>query len=406
MQVSKDMKMNKRMALAAIMFSFFASVQAQNDIKDNQFNPVQTGVNSLGIAPDARGGGMGDIGAATEPDENSQYWNASKYAFAFSQAGVSFSYTPWLRKLVSDINLAYLAGYWKLGQSDMQAVSASVRYFSLGEISITNANAENINVINPFEMAVDVGYSRKLSDKFAMGVVFRYIQSDLAYSQEENYGPASAFAADISGYYTAYPIVGRNECQWSFGFNVSNIGSKVSYDGGATQAFLPTNLRLGTTFLFPIDDYNRMSFSLDLNKLLVPTRPLLSQFDGDQIAYESALEDYYATSSIGGIFKSFSDAPGGFGEELQEINFSLGAEYTYNNQFFLRAGYFNEHKNKGNRKYATVGAGFALNVFRLDAAYVISVAQQSPLDQTLRFSLSFDMEGLRSLVGSNGRRRR
>ncbi|MEG1585758.1 MAG: type IX secretion system outer membrane channel protein PorV [Bacteroidales bacterium] len=379
---------------------------AEDDLKGDLFNPVQTGVNSLGIAPDARGGAMGDIGAATDPDVNSQYWNPAKYAFAYSQGGVSFSYTPWLRKLVNDINLAYLAGYWKFGGNDLQAISASLRYFTLGEIALTNSGGETVDMINPFEMAVDVGYSRKLSESFSMGVVFRYIYSDLAYSKEEDFGAGNAFAADISGYLTRYPIIGRNECQWSFGFNVSNIGSKVSYDGGATSAFLPTNLRLGTTLLFPIGDYNRMSFSLDLNKLLVPTRPLLSQFDGDQEQYDDALEKYYSTSSISGIFKSFTDAPGGFKEELQEINFSLGAEYTYNDQFFLRAGYFNEHKNKGNRKYATVGAGFALNVFRLDAAYVISMAQSSPLDQTLRFSLSFDMDGLRDLIGYGGRRRR
>lgn len=394
-----------RLAIAALSL-FAVPVMAEDDLKENLFNPVQTGVNSLGIAPDARGGAMGDIGAATDPDVNSQFWNPSKYAFAYSQAGVSFSYTPWLRKLVNDINLAYLAGYWKIGYSDMQAVSASMRYFTLGEIAITNSSGDQIDMINPFEMAVDLGYSRKLSESFSMGVVFRYIYSDLAYSKEEDFGAGNAFAADISGYLTRYPIIGRNECQWSFGFNVSNVGSKVSYDGGATSAFLPTNLRLGTTLLFPLDDYNRMSLSLDLNKLLVPTRPLLSQYDGDQDAYDEALEKYYATSSISGIFKSFTDAPGGFKEELQEINFSIGAEYTYNEQFFLRAGYFNEHKNKGNRKYATVGAGFALNVFRLDAAYVMSMAQSSPLDQTLRFTLSFDMDGLRDLVGYSGGRRR
>ncbi|MGL4294034.1 MAG: type IX secretion system outer membrane channel protein PorV [Bacteroidales bacterium] len=389
-------------------FSLMASAvfAGDDDLKGDLFNPVQTGVNSLGIAPDARGGGMGDIGAATDPDVNSQFWNPAKYAFAYSQGGVGFSYTPWLRKLVSDINLAYVAGYWKLGDSDLQALSASLRYFSLGEIAITNGSGDQIDMINPFEMAVDVGYSRKLSEYFSMGVVFRYIYSDLAYSKEEDFGAGNAFATDIAGYLTRYPIIGRSECQWSFGFNISNIGSKVSYDGGATSAFLPTNLRLGTTLLFPIDDYNRMSFSLDLNKLLVPTRPLLSQYDGDQDLYDEALEKYYATSSISGIFKSFSDAPGGFKEELQEINFSLGAEYTYNDQFFLRAGYFNEHKNKGNRKYATVGAGFAMNVFRLDAAYVISMAQSSPLDQTLRFTLSFDMDGLRDLLGRSGGRGR
>jgi hypothetical protein len=392
-------------ALLALMVSA-TSAFADDDLKGDLFNPVQTGVNSLGIAPDARGGGMGDLGVATDPDINSQYWNPAKYAFSYSQAGVGFSYTPWLRKLVSDINLVYGAGYWKFGQNDLQAVSASLRYFSLGEIAITNDNGDQTDVINPFEMAFDLGYSRKLSESFSMGVVFRYIYSDLAYSKEEDFGPASAFAADIAGYLTRYPIIGRSECQWSFGFDISNIGSKVSYDGGATSAFLPTNLRIGTSLLFPLDDYNRMSVSLDLNKLLVPTRPLLSQYDGDQNEYEEALQKYYNTSPITGIFKSFSDAPGGFKEEMQEINISVGAEYTYNDQFFLRAGFFNENKNKGNRKYATFGAGFALNVFRLDAAYVISMAQTSPLDQTLRFTLSFDLDGMRDMLGYSGKRRR
>ncbi|MEG1617597.1 MAG: type IX secretion system outer membrane channel protein PorV [Bacteroidales bacterium] len=394
------------LAACALGLPLFAQ---SDDLKGELFNPVQTGVNSLNIAPDARGGGMGDIGAATDPDVNSQYWNPAKYAFAYSRAGASLSYTPWLRKLVSDINLAYLAGYWKVGQNDMQAISASMRYFSLGEINITNENNDVTDAINPYEMAVDLGYSRKLSDSYSMGVVFRYIYSNLAYSSEEDITAGNAFAADIAGYLTRYPIIGRSECQWSFGYNISNVGSKVSYDGGATSAFLPTNLKVGTTLLFPLDDYNRMSVSLDLNKLLVPTRPLAGQYvneDGsyNEAEYQDALERYYATSSISGIFKSFSDAPGGFEEELKEINISIGAEYSYNDQFFVRGGYFHESQNKGNRKYFTMGAGFALNVFRLDAAYVISTAQSSPLDQTLRFTLSFDMDGLRDMVGY-GRRR-
>ena len=245
-----------------------------------------------------------------------------------------------------------------------------------------------------------------LSDKFSMGVVFRYIYSNLTYSSAEDQSPASAFAADIAGYYTTYPIIGRNECQFSLGFNISNIGSKVSYDGGETSAFLPTNLKVGASLLFPIDDYNTMSISCDLNKLLVPAAPQASQFDGgeDATAYQDALQDYYAQSPISGIFKSFTDAPGGFKEELREINYSIGAEYSYNRQFFLRGGYYNEHASKGNRKYFTLGAGFALNVFRLDAAYVISTAQTSPLDQTLRFSLAFDMDGIRDVLGRSRRR--
>ena len=367
----------------------------------NDFNPIQTGVNSLNIAPDARGASMGDLGAATDPDANSQYWNPSKYAFAWSTAGVSLSYTPWLRKLVNDIFLANLAGYWKIGSSDNQAVSASLRYFSLGEVTTSGSTGSEIQSLNPYEMSFDIGYSRKLSEKYSMGVVFRYIYSDLGFSDsyagDQNTG-ASAFSADISGYYTTYPMVGRSECQWSWGWNISNVGTKVSYNNGENPAFLPTNLRLGTTFKFPLADYHNLALSLDLNKLLVPARPREADFDMNttegQQEYIDKLEDWENMSPITGIFKSFSDAPGGAKEELREINFSLGAEYSYNDQFFLRAGYYYENEFKGNRKYFAMGAGFSLNVVRLDASYMLATAQTSPLDQTLRFTLTFDMDGL------------
>lgn len=391
---------NKLILLLVARFAFHFSANAQESIK-NEFNPITTGVTSLSIVPDARGASMGDLGAATDPDANSQYWNPSKYAFAYSKAGVSISYTPWLRKLVNDIYLANLAGYWKLGQEDNQAISASLRYFSLGEVSMTDDSGSAINTINPFEMAIDLGYSRKLSESFSMGVALRYIYSDLAFdesSSSDDTKGASAFAADISGYYTSYPMVGRNECQWSLGFNISNIGSKVSYSGGNEPAFLPTNLRLGTMFMFPLADYHTLALALDVNKLLVPAKPRLSDYE-DQIAYEDALQDWKDMSPISGMFNSFTDAPGGAKEELREINYSIGGEYSYNQQFFLRAGYYHESAFKGNRQYFGLGAGFALNVVRLDAAYMIATAQSSPLDQTLRFSLTFDMDGLNNLFG-------
>ena len=374
----------------------------------NEFNPIETGVTSLSIAPDARGASMGDLGAATEPDAYSQFWNPSKYAFAYSQAAVSLSYTPWLRKLVNDIFLADLSGYYKIGSQDNQAISASLRYFSLGEVTTAEEQGMVGQTLNPYEMSFDIGYSRKLSEKFSMGVVFRYIYSALGFSEsyagDQNTG-ASAFAADISGFYTTYPIIGRNECQWSWGWNISNIGSKVSFDGGENPAFLPTNLRLGTTFTFPLADYHTLALSLDLNKLLVPTKPRRSDFaegiEGEE-EYIEKLEDWKSMSPITGIFKSFSDAPNGGTEELREINFSFGAEYAYNNQFFLRAGYYYENEYKGNRQYFGLGAGFSLYVVRLDASYMLATAQTSPLDQTLRFSLPFDMDGLRDLFG--GRR--
>ena len=376
--------------IAAAAFCAFSAVA--DDIKED-FNPIETGVTSLSIAPDARGAAMGDLGAATDPDANSQYWNPSKYAFAYSQAAVSLSYTPWLRKLVNDIFLANLAGYWKIGSNDNQAISASLRYFSLGEVTTSSPANQAASSINPYEMAIDVGYSRKLSEKFSMGIVFRYIYSDLGYNSTSDVGDnqtgASAFSADISGYYTTYPIIGQNECQFSWGFDISNIGTKVSYDRGANPAFLPTNLAI----------------SLDLNKLLVPTRPRQKDYtkvvDGvevpDQEEWQRAYQDWQDMSPISGIFKSFTDAPGGFSEELKEINYSLGAEYSYNQQFFVRAGYYHESQWKGNRQYFGFGAGFSLNVVRLDASYMLATAQSSPLDQTLRFTLTFDMDGIKNL---------
>lgn len=383
-----------------------ACMQASAASEKDQFNPIETGVTSLSIAPDARGASMGDLGAATDPDANSQFWNPSKYAFAYSQAAVSLSYTPWLRKLVNDIFLANLAGYWKFGSEDNQAISASLRYFSLGEVNTSGPSGDAGQSLNPYEMSFDVGYSRKLSEKFSMGIVFRYIYSDLGFSESyagDQTTGASAFSADISGYYTTYPVIGRNECQWSWGWDISNIGTKVSYNNGENPAFLPTNLRLGTSFMFPLADYHTLAINLDLNKLLVPTRPRESQYDVNtpegEREYIEAVEKWKNMSPFTGIFKSFGDAPGGFKEELREITWSLGAEYAYNNQFFLRAGYYYEHELKGNRQYFGFGAGFSLNVVRLDASYMLATAQTSPLDQTLRFSLTFDMDGLRDLVG-------
>ena len=390
--------------LAVLLSMPVASAQA-NGIK-NEFNPIQTGVTSLSIAPDARGASMGDLGAATDPDANSQFWNPSKYAFAYSNASVALSYTPWLRKLVNDIFLANLAGYWKIGSQDNQALSASLRYFSLGEVTSNNGVDDITQSLNPYEMSFDIGYSRKLAEKFSLGVVFRYIYSDLGFSDsyagDQSTG-ASAFSADISGYFTTYPMVGRSECQWSWGWNISNIGTKVAYNQGEDPAFLPTNLRLGTSFTFPLADYHNLSINLDANKLLVPARPRQVDYDMNtpegQKDYADALAKWEDMSPFTGIFKSFSDAPGGMKEELREITWSLGAEYSYNNQFFLRAGYFYENEFKGNRQYFAMGAGFSLNVVRLDASYMLATAQSSPLDQTLRFTLSFDMDGLKDLFG-------
>lgn len=368
-----------------------------------QFNPVYTGVTSLSIAPDARAGAMGDVGVATDPDVFSQYWNPAKYPFNIARAGVAMSYTPWLRQLVNDIDLINLAGFYRIG--DYSAVSASLTYFSLGEVTMLS----NDMTIKPYEMAVDVAYSRMLSEKLSAAIALRAIYSDLQYSMDEDVEPGKAFAADMALYYNNYIILGDRECMLGLGMNISNIGTKISYDGGATNEFIPTNLRLGASLLYPIDEYNTISFSVDINKLLVPTRPTYAQFleENGYAADEQGLQSEYASwldaegyndiSSISGIFKSFNDAPGGMSEELKEIYGGIGVEYCYNQQFSLRGGYHYENEFKGNRKYYTLGAGFRMSVFSLDAAYLISAAQSNPLDQTLRFSLSFDMDGLRDL---------
>lgn len=392
------------------------TVQAQ-DVK-NQLNPIYHGANSLAIAPDARAGGLGDVGAATDPDVNSQYWNPAKYPFCISRAGVSLNYTPWLRKITDDIDLANITGYYRLG--DYDALSGSLRYFSLG--TVYESLDDDANTFKPYELSVDVAYSRMLSETFSAGVALRFIYSDLAYKGEgsDELRPASAFAADIALYHNGYINLGGHESQLGWGLNISNIGSKLSYDEGNTSEFIPTNLRLGTSLLIPFDEYNTLTIAADANKLLVPTRPTMDQYvkhmvdteggtsqdyENDYGGYRTWLEGegYFNVSPISGIFKSFHDAPNGFKEELQEIQWSVGLEYAYNNQFFLRGGYHYEHPNKGNRKYFTVGAGFKMNVFSLDAGYVISSAPSNPLDQTIRFSLAFDMDGINDLLGKRRR---
>ena len=404
----------KKILFTAILSAFCVSMKAQ-DIK-NQLNPIYHGVTSLAIAPDARSAGLGDVGAATDPDVNSQYWNPAKYPFCISRAGVSLNYTPWLRQLTSDIDLANITGYYRLG--DYDALSASLRYFSLGEV-LTSMDADAMT-IKPYEMSVDLAYSRMLSETFSAGVALRYIYSDLGFSQDDETTPGSAFAADIALYHNGYINLGGHESQLGWGLNISNIGSKISYDDGNTSEFIPTNMRFGLSLLYPIDEYNTITIAADANKLLVPTRPTMDQYiehmieteGGTAADYENNFSDYrtwlegegyFNVSPISGIFKSFGDAPNGFKEELQEIQWSAGLEYAYNNQFFLRAGYHYEHPNKGNRSYFTVGAGFKMNVFSLDAGYVISTAQSNPLDQTLRFSLAFDMDGIGDLLGKRRR---
>ena len=361
--------------------------------KEDFFNPVNTSVTSQTIAPDARSAGMGDVGVATDPDVVSQYWNPAKYPFTISRAGVALNYTPWLRELVNDMDLAYLAGYYRIG--DYSAVSASLRYFSLGEVFL--GTSDDAMTINPYEMSLDVAYSLMLSETFSIGAAVRWIYSDLTYDYTSDTAPGSAFAADLACYYQNYINLGQRECQLGLGLNISNIGSKISFGGDNNSEFIPTNMRLGASLMIPIDEYNRFTIAADANKLLVPTYPKQEDGESTEDYQERVQKDYYDVSSISGIFKSFGDAPGGFKEELQEVQWSVGGEYVYHDKFALRAGYHHESANKGNRKYFTVGAGFKMSVFSLDAGYVIATAKSNPLDQTLRFSLSFDMDGIKDL---------
>lgn len=383
--------MKYKIALLLMSFLAFATTIKADGEKD-KFNPVSTAVNSLKIGPDARAGGLGDIGAATDPDVNSQAWNPAKYPFCISRAGIAVNYTPWLRKIVNDIDLAYVAGYMRLG--DYTAISSSLRYFSLGEVDA----GENMN-IKPYEMAFDIGVSRMLSENFSAAIALRYIRSDLSGNYSDDTKPGNAFAADVAMYYNKYVVMGSRECQLGLGLNISNIGSKMKF-GDENTYFIPTNLRLGVNYLIPINEYNKIAFGLDLNKLLVPTMPRQKDDESGEDYQQRLQKDYFDMSPITGIFKSFGDAPGGFSEELKEIQWSFGVEYTYNDKFILRAGYHDEDKDKGNRKYFTVGAGFRMNVFSIDAGYVLSTAASNPLDQTLRVSLAFDFDGIKDLFSN------
>lgn len=392
-----NMKINIKTIAAALLAMIAINAKAQD--KRAMFNPIHTALVSQTIAPDARSAGMGDVGAATDPDVNSQYWNPAKYPFCISRAGLALNYTPWLRSLVSDMDIAYLAGYYRIG--DYSAVSASLRYFSLGEVFVGDTNGgtdfSNAQTINPYEMSFDVAYSLMLSEKFSIAAGVRYLMSDMTYKSDEEKSASSAFAADISCYYNNYINIGSRECQLGLGLSISNIGSKIKFNGDEYSEFIPTNMRLGAALMVPIDEFNRFTIAADANKLLVPTYPQMNEGEQKEDYDKRCEDEYYNQSSISGMFKSFGDAPGGFKEEMQEVNWSIGAEYIYNDKFSLRAGYHHESENKGNRKYFTVGAGFRMSAFTLDCGYVIATAKSNPLDQTLRFTLGFDMDGLKDL---------
>lgn len=384
--------MNKvKILLIAMLMATAANGWAQDG--KSQFNPIDHAVISQTIAPDARAAGMGDVGAATDPDVNSQYWNPAKYPFCISRAGIALNYTPWLRQLVNDIDLAYLSGYYRIG--DYSAISGSLRYFSLGEVY--TGSGDDAMTVKPYEMSLDVAYSLMLSERFSIAAAIRWLYSDLRYDYSEDASPASAVAADLACYYNNYINIGQRECQLGLGLNISNIGSKITYFGDERSNFLPANMRLGASLMVPVDEYNRFTIAADANKLLVPTVPKQNEGESKEEYEQRVIDEYNNVSAISGIFKSFHDAPGGLKEELHEIQWSVGAEYVYHDQFTLRAGYHHQSENKGNLKYFTVGGGFRMNVFSLDVGYVIATAKSNPLDQTLRFTLAFDMDGIKDL---------
>ncbi|RPE13025.1 hypothetical protein EGT74_05665 [Chitinophaga lutea] len=351
---------------------------------DGRINTINTAVPFLRISPDARSGAMGDAGLAISPDANSVYWNLSKLPFAPKKSAVAVTYTPWLKELVNDVFLAQLAGYTQL--DELQAIGGSLRYFSLGDIDFVDMGGASNGTFRPREFAIDAGYARKLSDNWSLGVALRYIHSSLASGvtpDQQTIRPGRAVAADLSGFYTKdFEKDNGVMNNWSFGFAVTNIGNRISYTQSAQKDFLPTNLGLGTSYTIGIDEYNKVTFSLDVNKLLVPT--------------PRADSTYPDKSMLEGMFTSFGDAPGGFKEELHELMYSFGGEYWYNDQFAVRAGYYNEHKTKGNRRYFTAGLGVKYNIFGLNFSYLVPSGtgiQRNPLSNTLRFTLSFDLSG-------------
>ena len=364
-----------RISLFLLAFGMSLPIIAE---EESTYNPISTSVSFLNIAPESRGSALGDAGAATSPDVYSQYWNPAKYPFTTDQFGLGISYTPWLRSLVNDIGLVDVTGYLRFDK--LQTISGSIRYFSMGEIQWTNDQGDTEGKITPNEFAVDLGYSRKFSDHWGGAVVFRYIRSDIfsGYGGSEA-SPGNSVAADIASYYTNSDVyISDYPATYAFGLNISNIGRKITYDD-KDRLFIPANMKFGASLELEIDDYNSIMGTVDLNKLLVP------------------VTDSTDMSSLSGIFNSFSDAPGGFSEELQEVMVSVGLEYTYDKTFSVRGGYFYENMYKGNREFFSLGAGFKMNVFSLDVSYLVPVDASSPLANTLRFSLTFGVSGLKNI---------
>ena len=380
--------MTRLIGIVITLLMMFNSFAQNMEYSELSLNTITTAVPFLLIAPDSRSGAMGDVGVATSPDANSIHWNPAKLAFASEDIGASISYVPWLRALVPDINLSYITGYRKL--DDNQAVGLEMRYFSLGDITFTNITGDVIGQYKPHEFALGSSYARKLSDQFSLAISGRYIYSNLTGGQSAGgieTVAGQSIAADLAGFYTKPVRMGGHDMDLAVGLNISNIGSKVSYTETSVTDFIPINMRLGTALATDIDDYNKISFAVDINKLLVPTPPIT---DNGEIKLGQSSD----VGVVSGIFQSFGDAPGGFKEEMREINYSIGSEYWYNNQFAIRAGYFFEHDTKGGRKFFTFGSGVKYSAFILDFSYLINATTDAgatnPLANTMRFSMTWN----------------
>jgi hypothetical protein len=382
-------------------FKSFCQIQLGDDGSLDRFdvlNTITTAVPFLLISPDSRAGSMGDVGVATSPDANSLHWNPAKFAFVEDEVGFAVSYVPWLRALVPDINLSYLAGYKRLNKNEV--IAMELRYFTLGDITFTDEIGNNLGQYKPNEFAIGSAYSRKLSDQFSLAISGRYIYSNLTggqYASGVLTNAGTSIAADVAGYFRKDIRILKKDMELALGANISNIGNKISYTETATRDFIPINLRLGTALNADLDEYNKISFAFDINKLLVPTPPIYNDSIDDQIDFGQDPN----VSVVSGIFQSFGDAPGGFDEEMREINFSVGTEYWYDDQFAIRAGYFNEHNTKGGRKFFTFGSGLKYNVFALDFSYLINASRaingNNPLANTMRFTLIFDFGAMENI---------
>lgn len=365
---------------------------SQSQTQEDLYNPITTAVTSRTIAPDAVGAGMGDIGAATTPDVYSQYWNPAKYPFTISRSGLAVNYTPWLKSIVDGIALLNASGYIRLG--DYQALSASLDYFTVGDVTTVDESM----TVRPYEMSFDLAYSRLLSESFSAAVGLRYMYSDMSGHAFDDMNPGHAFSADLGIYWNRYFNMGQRECQFALGLNISDIGSKINF-GDDYSYFIPTRMRLGLNWTLPLNEFNRLAFNLEASKLLVPSKPLQKDGESDVDYNDRLMTDYYNIGSIKGIFKSFGDSERGAKGEMSEILIGGGFEYSYNDKFFLRGGYHHESDWEGGRKYATFGAGFKMSTLSIDAGYTWAMSSTNPLDKTIRVSLGFDFDGIKELVG-------